>query len=198
MLVALAIAAAAAITPPDSEPAARQGLRDIPVGVTRDAQPDTNPQQRRRRKAFEYSDAYATRLKIHKWASYATIPLFVAQGVTGEEMYRSYRTGTAPAAWARNTHGALAGTLGALFAVNTVTGGLNLWEGRNNPNGRTRRFIHSFLMLAADGGFALTAALAENERYSQAGRDRHKNAAIISGSAALGSYLIMLKPFRGD
>ena len=61
--------------------------------------------------AFEYSDGYHTRMKIHKYASFATIPVFAAQYAVGQELYDgSASDGT------RTAHGALAATTAALFA----------------------------------------------------------------------------------
>jgi hypothetical protein len=81
--------------------------------------------------AFEYSDGYRTRLKIHKYASFATLPLFVAQFAVGQKLYDGNGSdGT------RSLHGVLAGGTAVLFGVNTVTGVWNLSEGRRDPNHR--------------------------------------------------------------
>jgi hypothetical protein len=100
---------------------------------------------------FEYSDGYRTRLKIHKIASFATIPLFVAEGVIGQSLYND------PTPGKRTAHLWVATGIGVLFGVNTVTGVWNLTEARKDPNGRTRRMTHSILMLAADACFFATA-----------------------------------------
>jgi hypothetical protein len=100
---------------------------------------------------FEYSEGYQTRLKIHKIASLATIPLFVAEGVVGQELYNN------PTPGKRTAHLWIATGIGVLFGVNTVTGVWNLTEARKDPNGRARRLTHSILMLAADAGFFATA-----------------------------------------
>jgi hypothetical protein len=42
-----------------------------------------------RPKAVSYSDAYTVRRKIHMYASFATVPLFVAQTVVGQELYNA-------------------------------------------------------------------------------------------------------------
>src|ERR1019366_9950032 len=39
--------------------------------------------------AITYSDAYQTRLKIHKYASYATLPLFAVEVALGESLYNN-------------------------------------------------------------------------------------------------------------
>lgn len=151
---------------------------------------DTTP----RAAPFEYSDAYGTRLTIHRIASYATIPLFVASFASGSRMLDD--PGDAPG-WARSIHGPAAAGVGALFAVNTVTGGLNLWEARKDPEGRTRRTVHGLLMLAADAGFAATGLLAGGAEDSQSRRDLHRTVALSSMGVSLVSYAIMLPWFGG-
>ncbi|HET7461763.1 MAG TPA: hypothetical protein VFJ82_10975 [Longimicrobium sp.] len=152
---------------------------------------DTTPE---RRKAFEYSDAYFTRLTIHRYASYATLPLFVASFASGSQLFDGKED--APG-WARAIHGPAAGGVATLFAVNTVTGGLNLWEARKDPDGRTRRTIHGLLMLAADGGFAATGLLAGEAEESGSRREAHRAVALSSMGVALVSYAIMLPWFGG-
>jgi len=140
----------------------------------------------------EYSDAYYTRLTIHRYASYATLPLFVAQYIAGEQLARK---GDDAPNWARSAHPALAGGVGALFAVNTVTGTWNMWEARHDPEGRGRRTLHGALMLLSDAGFAATGALASGAGEDGARRDLHRNVAISSMAVALTSYAIMLPIF---
>jgi hypothetical protein len=195
MTALFTFALAAAAARPDSVPV--RAVREPPAGVTWQSAMDTVP-ARPRRKAVEISDAYQTRLTIHQWASYATLPIFAAQAIVGEKLYNDDKTGVPHARGLLRTHDAIALSLGALFAVNTVTGGLNWWESRRQAEGRAWRTAHALLMLAADGGFAATAAMGSNGRYSQADRDRHKNWAIGSASVALASYVMMWKPFRRD
>lgn len=145
--------------------------------------PDSTP----RPQAVEYSDAYFTRLTIHKYASYAMVPMFVAQYVAGERLMDK---GDDAPGWAKDAHGALAGGVAGLFAVNTVTGAWNLWEGRKDPEGRTRRTLHGGLMLLADAGFAATGALANG-----GDRDLHRAVALSSMGVSLLSYAIMLPVF---
>jgi hypothetical protein len=137
--------------------------------------------------AFVYSDAYNTRRKIHLYASYATLPMFVGQYLSGQKLYDGGGSSTA-----KSVHGALVAGIGALFVVNTVTGVWNLLEGRHDPNGRTRRWIHSLLMLGADAGFVATGAVAPDSDEGDANRSLHRNLAIGSMSAATASYLYML------
>jgi len=77
-----------------------------------------------------------------------------------------------------------------LFGVNGVTGVWNLFEGRYDPNGCTRRFLRGALFLAASGGFMYAATLAGDldeggRRYTRSAnaeddRLRHRNVARSS------------------
>lgn len=149
--------------------------------------------------AREYSDGYYTRLTIHKYASYATIPLFVAETYLGQKLY-SADSGTSNDAL-RSAHSAVAYGIAGLFVVNTVTGVWNLWEARKDPEGRTRRYVHSIMMIVADAGFVAAGASAPGHEYHrdgtvnpnyQAEKAKHRNIAIASMSIALASYLMML------
>jgi hypothetical protein len=155
---------------------------------------DTTP-RRPRAKAIEYSDWYEKRLAIHKAASWAMLPLFVGQYYTGSTRVSQ---GTDSPTWVKRVHPVLATGVLALFATNTVTGVWNLWEGRAEPKGRTWRFAHSILMLASDAGFAYVGQLSKDAKVSGSARDRHRTAAIVSGSMAMASYVMMLSPFRRD
>ena len=148
---------------------------------------DTTP---RRRRAIEVSDAYATRLRIHRYASYAVVPLFAAQSIAGNQLYQS---GGSDPRWAKQMHVAGAIGLGTLFTVNTITGVWNLWESRDNPQGRTKRLVHSGLMLASDAGFAYAGAkLGPEATRSGVKRQEHRRMATISMSVALLGYATML------
>jgi hypothetical protein len=138
----------------------------------------------------EYSDAYGVRLQIHKLASYATVPLFVLQYLAGEELIEG--EGGTLAGW----HGGLAAGVAGLFAVNTITGGLNLLEARKDPEDRTRRTIHGLLMLAADAGFVATGVAANSAEEGEGGT--HRTLALASMGVSLVSYAIMLPLFRKD
>jgi hypothetical protein len=141
-----------------------------------------------RPQAFTYSDGYNTRRKIHMAASWATLPLFVGQYIAGQKLYDG-SGGSSAKSW----HGALAGSVAALFAVNTVTGVWNLWEARQDPIGKTRRLVHGLLILGADAGFVATGLLAPDDD-GEGGSDRstHRTVAITSMGVAAGSYLFML------
>jgi len=155
--------------------------------------PDTG---QRRPRAIEYSNFYTVRLTIHRYASYATIPLFIAEYALGRSLYN-----TAPdsvSSSVRSAHGAVALGIAGLFGLNTVTGGWNLWHARKDPAGRARRYVHAALMLVSDAGFVATGALAPSRRAELAGtidpnrRNLHRTVAIASMSTALAGYVMML------
>jgi hypothetical protein len=148
-----------------------------------------------RKKAFQLSEAYEQRLKIHKLASYATLPLFVAEYLAGDQLMKK---GSAAPSWAVNTHGPLATGVAALFAVNTYTGALNWWETRGQSEGRAWRTTHAALMLLADAGFVATGVLSDQAEGSGDKRRQHRNVAVGSMSVATLSYVMMLSPFRRD
>jgi hypothetical protein len=186
-------------TTPSFAPLAEE--RERPAGVVRPtAREDTTPS--RRSKAIEISDAYATRLKIHYVASYATLPLFAAQAITGEQLFHNEQNGYPPSRSLREAHDAVAVALGALFVTNSVTGSMNWWETRHNDKGRTWRTIHAAMMLFSDAGIAYTASLGERARFNANGgnpsRDLHMTWAITSASVALAGYVMMWSPVRKD
>jgi hypothetical protein len=146
-----------------------------------------------RPKAFEYSDGYRTRLKIHKYASYAMLPLFVAQYAVGQKLYNG--TGSEST---RSAHGVLAASTAVLFGVNTVTGVWNLSEGRKDPSHRTKRMVHGVLMLVADAGFVATGMLAPDTEHEGgeggggSSASTHRTVAIASMGVATVAWLMML------
>lgn len=148
---------------------------------------------RKRRKAVEYSDAYYTSLKIHRLASYLTLPLFVGQYLSGSYLWNHPDSH----GLARDAHGPLAAGVAGLFAVNTVTGVYNLWTERKEPKGRTRRWVHGLAMIAADAGFVVVGATAPDREdrltgNTSSGARTHRDVAIASMGVALGSYVMML------
>jgi len=153
---------------------------------------DQGAQRPRRPVAFEYSEGYKIRAKIHKVASIATVPLFVAEYIVGANLYN--HPGTASGS-ARSTHTALAASTGVLFGINTITGVWNLVEASKDPNRRTKRTIHGILMLIADAGFVATGATApesEHGRVDDGSRRAHRALALTSMGIATVSYLMML------
>ena len=192
MLIALQLAAAALLATPGDTRASAASNGSVPgaaaarLAVSADV--DTTP--RRRPRAVEVSDGYALRLRIHRYASYATIPLFAAQSVAGNQMYQS---GSSDPSWAKSLHTVGAGGLAVLFTVNTVTGVWNLWESRGVREGRGTRLAHGALMLASDAGFAYAGAkLGPEATRSGAKRQEHRRLALISMGTALTGYATML------
>ena len=108
------------------------------------------------------------------------LPMFAAEYWLGQRLL----TGGV-ANWVKPAHSVVAGGLGILFTVNTITGVWNLAESSHDPVGRPRRLIHSALMIASDAGFVWTGMIAGEAKRSQEGANRHRNVAI--GSMALSS-----------
>ena len=172
---------------PDSAPTTISSRLELPVSLQLKA--DTTP--RRRRKSVEVSEWYERRLRIHRYGAYATIPLFVFQAAAGNELYQK---GSGADSWARNGHRVGAASLATVFGVNTVTGLWNLWDSRTVPQGRTRRTIHTLLMLASDAGFAYAGIkLSEDAEESADARRKHRNTAYASmGVAVTGAGMMLL------
>jgi hypothetical protein len=141
--------------------------------------------------AVEHSNGYLVRARIHKYASFATLPLFAAEVALGQSLDGSNDS-------KKGVHAAVGAGIVGLFAVNTVTGAWNLFgEGRQDKQGRTLRLIHGLLMMAADAGFLATTASAPSTGRNgaltfEADRTTHRNLAIASVSVGTVGYLIML------
>lgn len=143
----------------------------------------------RRRRAVRHSDAYYTRLAIHRYASYAMLPLFIAQYVVGQDLFDGSGEGGEDddGGGNKSLHVALGASIGALFAVNTVTGGWNLIEGWHDTG--VRQKAHAALMLLADAGFLATALVTPEGGEN---KSTHRALAISSGSVALVAYALMI------
>jgi hypothetical protein len=142
--------------------------------------------------AIEYSDGYYTRAKIHKYASFATLPLFAAEIALGQSLYDGTGSGSK-----RSAHAVVGAGIGGLFAVNTVTGVWNMWEARKDPANHKLKLLHGILMLAADAGFVATNATTPSSGRNglvtfAADASTHRAIALTSIGIATGSYLIML------
>jgi hypothetical protein len=146
----------------------------------------------KRRKAVVMSDAAILRLRIHRYASYTVIPLFALQAIAGNQLIQADNGGVErPAGW-KGAHSFGAAAIGTVFAVNTITGVWSLYDQRANTDGRTRRWVHSILMLASDAGFTYTGiTLAHDAKFSSSNRNLHKNWAYASMGTALVGYGIM-------
>jgi hypothetical protein len=172
------------VVTPGGEPSLAASVAALPLQSLAEAEQAPAP----RPMAFEYSDGYRLRLKIHKYASFATLPLFVAQYAVGQKLYDGNASDSL-----RSAHSALAASTAVLFGVNTVTGVWNLYEGRKDPNGGTKRKVHGFLMLAADAGFVATGMLApDHEGEGGGSASTHRTVALASMAVATVAYLMML------
>jgi hypothetical protein len=148
-----------------------------------------------RPKAVSFGKGYFTRSKIHKYFSYATLPLLAAEAVVGQKLLDEGDDGSL-----KSAHSGLAAGIGILFGVETVTGVWNYLDSRKLSTGNTKRLFHGILMIAADVGFIATAATAphehegENERAGGEGSDvsTHRALAYTSIGIAAASYLYML------
>lgn len=196
-MVLIAMLSTVLVGQADSTSRPRAGPRLDPVGVAA-PRADTTPQGRRPRpKAIEVSDAYATRLKIHRVASYATLPLFAAQFAAGQTLFNADANGTPRPAWATSVHRPIAYALGGLFLVNSVTGAMNWWETHDDGSpGLAWRTVHAALMLASDAGFAYAGSLGTGAKSSFQTRETHRRWAIGSIAVALTGYTMMLPAIR--
>ena len=154
--------------------------------------PDKQDTTVRRRKAVVYSDAYGTRATIHRRLSYAMVPLFALSYFTGDKLFKD---GATSSSLVIDAHRASATAVSVLFAVNAVTGGINLWQGRNDPIDRKRKLLHSALFIASSAGFTYAGAvLADQAERSLAKRQQHRQMTLISMGLSIGSVLVMMAP----
>ena len=143
--------------------------------------------QQERPRVVDHGDWYYTRLSIHRLGSYAMFPLFVTEYLLGEQLLDEDGSEGSTGA-----HTLVAGGIGVLFGVNTVTGLWNLWDARHDE-GAARRYLHAGLLLAADAGFFWTALSAEDPEDSGSGAERHRNIALGSmGLSAVGTVMMWL------
>ena len=141
-----------------------------------------------RPRAIDHSDLYYTRLKIHRIGSYTMFPLFATEYLLGDKLLNEDGSGGS----STGAHSLVAGGLGVLFGVNTLTGLWNLWDARHD-DAPVRRYLHAGLLLAADAGFLWTAQSATDPRGSRSGAERHRNIALGSmGVSAVGTVMMWL------
>ena len=184
--------ALALLRPPDSVALAGPRLAALAPSFAESAVRASADTGEGRPHAIEYSDAYYTRLTIHRYGSYAMLPLFAVEYALGQRILNGQQTGDFASSGTISAHKVVAGTIGVLFAVNTVTGVWNLIEARKNPEGRTRRNLHALGMLLADAGFLYTASLAGDAHEGEGeGATSHRNAAIASIGVATASAVMM-------
>ncbi len=187
MIAPLALIALMSLAvPPDTSPPPAVVIPAVPLTV----QPPADTEHGHRRvMAVEHSDAYYTRLTIHRDLSYAIYPLYALQYVCGRELWAKSRD--APT-WAKTGHRVGATLLVGVFGVNTVTGLWNLWDDRNNPDGRVLRTVHAVTMLAADAAFTYAGGtLATQAQNSLAKRREHVVITISAMGLTTVSALMM-------
>jgi hypothetical protein len=166
-------------------------VRSITIGDVPARLQDTQPLHAA---AFQHSDAYQTRAKIHTYASWATLPLFAGEIALGQSLFNQ----STPAGSKRGLHAAIGAGIIGLFGLNTVTGSWNLFgEGWQEKDGRTLRLVHGLLMMAADAGFVGTWATGPHSGRLRTAltfeHDKmvHRNIAYASIGVGTASYLIM-------
>lgn len=173
----------------DSIPRRMDGSPDWSRILSPVGPPEADTQQPRPR-AVQYSDGYYRRLGVHRALSFAMIPLFAGSFITGNEMINNP---TDPADWAENFHKPFAIGTAAVFGVNTITGIWNLIESRKNPQGRTKRWLHSIAMIVADAGFTYTGAVLSGQaKRDPTKRDDHRNLALASMGLSVANWTFML------
>lgn len=167
-------------------PGARAQDTDAAISAAADQDQTPRPQ------AIEYSDAYETRAKIHKYASFATLPLIGTEVLLGQHLYNDPYSRTSSY---RGAHIAVGTAITGLFAVNTVTGVWNLVEGWKDPHHRPLRLAHGLMMLGADAGFLAaygTGPGGRNLVNFDANKSTHRTVVFTTMGVATASYLIML------
>ena len=124
--------------------------------------------------------------------SFATLPLFATEFVLGSSLYDT------PTDSKKTAHIAIGSSIIGLYAVQGVTGVMNLLEARKdpNPNGKKRRLTHSILMLASGAGFAITPMVAPGGRdqleFGSSSASTHRAVAFTSIGIGTAGYLLML------
>jgi hypothetical protein len=150
----------------------------------------------RRPRAISLSDGYYSRLNLHRAAGYATLPLFAIMYFSGQQ---ELKKGSAAPLWADKAHKPAAYLLAGVFTLNTVTGVMNLAEAGKLKQGKTRRWVHSVMLLAADAamiyGVAKAPSISQVDDRIAAGKTGgwtpHKSFTFASMSLATVGYLMM-------
>jgi hypothetical protein len=162
-----------------------------PTAHAQNADPP-DPDQTPRPTAIEYSEGYETRAKIHKYASFATLPLLGTEAILGQSLYNDPYSRTSAK---RGAHIAVGTAITGLFAVQTVTGVWNLVEGWKDPHHKKLRLAHGIMMLGADVGFAAAYATGPGGRnlvnFDQ-NKSTHRTVVFTTMGVATASYLLML------
>jgi hypothetical protein len=213
-VLALLAATVVVVTPPGGRDSVSSDSASVALGValgpiarpvgavtTPLAASDTTPRPRRR--AVQVSEWYSRRLTVHRIGSYTMLPLFATQYVLGDKLLDARERNAAGdptrrSDAVRNAHVATAIGVGTLFTVNTVTGLWNLYDSRNQPEGRKLRTVHALLMLASDAGFVTTGLVANKaSEGSVADARRHRNVALVSmAPATIGAAMMWIDRAR--
>jgi hypothetical protein len=171
-----------------SHPYAGRGALEWPA-LGRIAAVQDTPVTRPRTQAIEYSSGYHKRLKLHRILSFAMVPLFIGSYVTGDKLLEQ---GDAAPGWARSLHKPFAVGTAAVFTANTITGVWNLWESRKDPAGRTKRWVHSIMFIAAGAGFTAAGIDAPGDDDDDHERREHRRLALASMGVSVASWGLML------
>jgi hypothetical protein len=153
---------------------------------------DQDAGQTARPQAIEYSEAYETRAKIHRAASWATLPLLGTEAILGQNLYNDPQGRRSSY---RGAHIAVGTAITGLFVVQTVTGVWNLVEGWSDPNHKKLRLVHGIMMLGADAGFAAaygTGPGGRNLVTFDRNKSTHRTVVFTTMGVATASYLLML------
>ncbi|MBW3629845.1 MAG: hypothetical protein KY464_11175, partial [Gemmatimonadetes bacterium] len=136
---------------------------------------------------------YNRRLTIHRYAAWGAVAAFPVEIYTGWRL----RSAGADPGWVRDTHRATVWVLGGTFAVNTVTGAWNWWDGRKEPEGRGWRAAHALVMVSADAAMFATARAGQARARGEGGKWHRELAFTTAGLTTIG-HLMMLTPIRRD
>jgi hypothetical protein len=144
--------------------------------------------------AIDYGHGYEVRARIHRYASYTTLPQFGAQIIVGQKLRNELDRGENTHGGLKTAHTALATGIVGLFAVNSITGVWNLVESRKDPNNSKLRLAHSIMMLGADAGFVATSVITPGHEHGGLDESHgpHRTIALTSIGVATAAYLMML------
>lgn len=153
---------------------------------------DPDAGQPARPQAIEYSDAYYTRAKIHKIASWATLPLLGTEALLGQDVFNNP---PGQQSSSRTAHIVVGTAITSFFVAQTATGVWNLVDSWKDPNDKKLRLAHSFMMLGANAGFVAAYATGpDGHNLVNFDQDKrmHRTIVFTSMGVATASYLLML------
>jgi hypothetical protein len=153
---------------------------------------DQDAGQTARPQAIEYSDAYEKRAKVHKIASWATLPLLGTEAILGQNLYNDPQGHQSSY---RGAHIAVGSAITGFFVAQTATGVWNLVDSWKDPNHKVLRRLHSIMMLGADAGFVAaygTTPGGHNLVTFDQEKRTHRAVVFTSMGVATASYLLML------